>query len=69
MPLIDQEQYFVIHAARQTGKTTLLMELAQDINAAGSYYALYCRPVRFFKPDRSFVFFEGLGRNPRPFLA
>jgi hypothetical protein len=42
MQLIDQEQYFVIHAARQTGKTTLLMELARDINAAGRYYALYC---------------------------
>lgn len=40
--LIDQEQYFVIHAARQTGKTTLLMELAQEINAGGDYYALYC---------------------------
>jgi hypothetical protein len=40
--LITQKQYFVIHAARQSGKTTLLMELAQEINAAGDYYALYC---------------------------
>ncbi|MDI6794364.1 MAG: AAA-like domain-containing protein [bacterium] len=40
--LIDQEQYFVIHAARQSGKTTLLFELAQQLNASGEYYALYC---------------------------
>jgi len=40
--LIEQEQYFVIHAARQSGKTTLLWELADKINATGKYYALYC---------------------------
>jgi len=40
--LIDQEQYFVIHAARQSGKTTLLWELADKINAEGKYHALYC---------------------------
>jgi len=42
MDLIDQEHYFVIHAARQSGKTTLLKQLTRDINAAGEYYALYC---------------------------
>jgi len=42
MQLIEQEQYFVIHAARQSGKTTLLLELAQQLNEAGNYYALYC---------------------------
>ena len=42
MTLIDSEQYFVIHAARQSGKTTLLLELADRINAKGDYYALYC---------------------------
>ncbi len=40
--LVEQEQYFVIHAARQTGKTTLLMELTQQINTTGEYYVLYC---------------------------
>ncbi len=40
--LIDQEQYFVIHAARQSGKTTLLKELSSRMNAEGKYYALYC---------------------------
>ena len=40
--LIGQKQYFVIHAARQSGKTTLLLELAGRINKEGGYYALYC---------------------------
>jgi len=42
MDLIDQKQYFVIHAARQTGKTTLLKEFAHQINSDGRYYAVYC---------------------------
>jgi type II secretory pathway predicted ATPase ExeA len=40
--LIAQKQYFVIHAARQSGKTTYLKDLAQRLNADGKYYALYC---------------------------
>ncbi len=40
--LIDDEQYFVIHAARQSGKTTLLMELLNQLNSSREYYALYC---------------------------
>jgi hypothetical protein len=40
--LIDSKQYFVIHAARQSGKTTLLKELTRKINAEDKYYALYC---------------------------
>ncbi len=42
MNLIDSKQYFVIHAARQSGKTTLIKQLTRDINTAGDYYALYC---------------------------
>ncbi|KAA6309439.1 hypothetical protein EZS27_039068, partial [termite gut metagenome] len=40
--LIDQKQYFVIHAPRQSGKTTLLLDLTNRINHEGKYYALYC---------------------------
>ena len=40
--LIAMKQYFVIHAARQSGKTTYLLDLEEKINAAGQYYALYC---------------------------
>jgi len=42
MDLIEREDYFVLHAARQSGKTTLLWELADKINAEGKRYALYC---------------------------
>lgn len=35
--LIEKEQYFLIHAPRQTGKTTLLHALAHRINREGKY--------------------------------
>jgi len=40
--LIQRKQFFVIHAARQSGKTTLLNELEQELNAGHDYHALYC---------------------------
>ena len=40
--LIDMEQFFVIHAARQSGKTTYLQDLADRLNTEGKYHALYC---------------------------
>jgi len=40
--LIATKQFFVIHAARQTGKTTLLKALARDLNAKGTHVVLYC---------------------------
>jgi len=40
--LIDTKQYYVIHAARQTGKTTLLINFANKINKESEYYAVYC---------------------------
>jgi hypothetical protein len=42
LSLIDEEQFFVVHAARQSGKTTLLMDLAERVNAEGKYFASYC---------------------------
>ncbi len=38
--LIEQQGYFVIHAPRQTGKTTAMQALAQDLTASGQYVAL-----------------------------
>ncbi len=38
--LIDQRNYFVIHAPRQTGKTTAMMSLAQSLTASGRYNAV-----------------------------
>jgi hypothetical protein len=38
--LIDQRFYFVVHAPRQTGKTTYFRSLAQSLTAEGRYAAL-----------------------------
>ncbi|MBI4649456.1 MAG: AAA-like domain-containing protein, partial [Bacteroidia bacterium] len=38
--LIEKNQYFVIHAPRQTGKTTLLHALAHKLNSEGNYIAV-----------------------------
>jgi len=40
--LIDMKHYFVIHAARQSGKTTYLKDLSQRLNEGGKYHAVYC---------------------------
>ncbi|QUW04707.1 AAA-like domain-containing protein [Chloracidobacterium validum] len=38
--LIDQKAYFVVHAPRQVGKTTLMLTLAQQLTAEGRYTAV-----------------------------
>ncbi|MCL2074318.1 MAG: ATP-binding protein [Marinilabiliaceae bacterium] len=48
MELINSKQYYVVHAARQTGKTTLLIDLANKINKEGKYYAVYCSLERLY---------------------
>jgi predicted AAA+ superfamily ATPase len=40
--LIKGDNYFIIHAPRQSGKTTLLKSLTATINSTGEYHALYC---------------------------
>ena len=40
--LIDDECFFMVYAARQSGKTTIMKQLAHKINSENSYYALYC---------------------------
>nr|VFK65441.1 MAG: AAA-like domain-containing protein [Candidatus Kentron sp. UNK]VFK73246.1 MAG: AAA-like domain-containing protein [Candidatus Kentron sp. UNK] len=39
--LIAEHRYFVLHAPRQTGKTTCLLALMERLNAQGNYTALY----------------------------
>ncbi|MBF0468976.1 MAG: ATP-binding protein [Desulfamplus sp.] len=39
--LIEDEKYFVLHAPRQTGKTSCLLSLMNHINNGDSYRALY----------------------------
>ncbi|WP_218006002.1 ATP-binding protein [Actinomadura hibisca] len=38
--LVEQGKYFVVHAPRQTGKTTALAALARELNATGRYAAV-----------------------------
>jgi hypothetical protein len=40
LPLIEQQSYFVLHAPRQTGKTTAMLSLAQELTASGIYTAV-----------------------------
>ncbi len=39
--LIEEKRYFIVHAPRQTGKTTLVNEFVKHINAQGRYAAVY----------------------------
>ena len=39
--LIDQKRYFVLHAPRQTGKTTSLLAMVKRINDEGIYNCVY----------------------------
>jgi hypothetical protein len=40
--LLAQKKYFVLHAPRQTGKTTSMLALVDHLNAGKNYRALYC---------------------------
>ena len=39
--LLRQEKYFILHAPRQTGKTSVLIALMHHLNASGIYRTLY----------------------------
>ena len=39
--LIEQKKYFILHAPRQSGKTTAILQLVEQLNRAGTYKALY----------------------------
>jgi type II secretory pathway predicted ATPase ExeA len=39
--LVEQEKYFVVHAPRQTGKTSTMLNFARELNDEGKYTALY----------------------------
>jgi hypothetical protein len=40
--MIDGEYFFILHAPRQSGKTTCLAATIEKINREGQHYALYC---------------------------
>ena len=39
--LIEQKKYFLLHAPRQTGKTSCLLALVEHLNCEGRYRAVY----------------------------
>ena len=41
MRLIEEKRYFVMHAPRQTGKTSALLALMGELNEIGRYRCLY----------------------------
>ena len=41
LTLIELKRYFVLHAPRQTGKTSALIALRDELNATGRYRAVY----------------------------
>jgi hypothetical protein len=61
--LIDRGQYFVLHAPRQTGKTTTLLSLARKLTAEGKYAALY------FSCERAEVAGDDFGAAEQGILA
>ncbi len=50
---IAQQRYFVLHAPRQTGKTTTLLALMEYLNQQGHYYCLYANiePAQAMRED------------------
>ncbi len=51
--LIDQKAYFVVHAPRQSGKTTCFHHLARELTAGGKYAAVLttCETARTARDD------------------
>jgi hypothetical protein len=41
LSLIDQEKYFILHAPRQTGKTSCLLALQNYLNSRDDYHCVY----------------------------
>lgn len=71
--LIDSQQYFVIHAPRQTGKTTFLHQLAHRLNREGVYVATVCSLESAGYPsisveDANLLFVKSLQRMATVFL-
>ncbi len=71
--LIDSKQYYLIHAPRQTGKTTFLHELAHKLNKEGKYFSTVCSLESAGFPsitveDANLVFMKTIHRQASIFL-
>jgi hypothetical protein len=51
--LIEDERYFILHAPRQTGKTTCLLALMEHLNQKGDYRTVYANvePAQALRGD------------------
>jgi hypothetical protein len=52
--LIEQQKYFLLHAPRQSGKTTAIQETVRQLNAEGKYHAVYVN-IESAQPARNNV--------------
>jgi hypothetical protein len=73
MILIEQEKYFVLHAPRQTGKTTALFEIMKILNNSSKYKCLYVnveggQTTRGDVPSTVKAILERLSRSERNYL-
>jgi hypothetical protein len=73
MRLIEAQQYFVLHAPRQTGKTTFLHALAHRLNLEGRFVATVCSLESAGYPsitveDANAVFIQSMRRTASLFL-
>ena len=55
--LINQKKYFVLHAPRQTGKTSMLLALRDFLNKSGDYLCVYANIdiSQTYKSDTEYV--------------
>nr|VFK13826.1 MAG: AAA-like domain [Candidatus Kentron sp. LPFa] len=72
--LIGEERYFVLHAPRQTGKTTCLLALMAELNVEEDYTALYVNvePAQSARGDVEAgmrTILNGIAQNARRYLG
>jgi hypothetical protein len=72
--LVEAEQYFLIHAPRQTGKTTFLHSLAHRLNQEGKYISVVgsleaAGYSSITVADANWVMVKSLYQNAKLFLA
>jgi hypothetical protein len=71
--LVEQEKYFILHAPRQTGKTTTMISFVQAMNQEGQYAAVYAnvepaQAVRHDVEKANKAFISAVAENARFFL-
>ena len=60
--LIDQEEYFILHAPRQSGKTTAVELLVDKLNREGKYTVIFFS-IEAFKAPYNILKSGELGEN------